>query len=123
MTFDASENLHNFTEKLKTASGKQRVNMVTWSLQVFAVNAILNLSIVNSLIGIGIENILKTEPGQAGTLRHCTLTAQGTGLPIQSHQVSERTYVSKEIILVHAALRKNCVCCVALFSLIGRENC
>ena len=33
--------LLNFTEKLKTASIKYRVNMVTWSFLPFAVNVIL----------------------------------------------------------------------------------
>ena len=38
--------LLNFTEKLKTASGKYLygVNMVTWSFLPFAVNVILNFS-------------------------------------------------------------------------------
>ena len=35
----------NFTEKLKTASGKYRINMVAWSFLAFAVNVILNFFI------------------------------------------------------------------------------
>ena len=31
LTFDANAKLLNFTEKLKTGSGKNRINMVTWS--------------------------------------------------------------------------------------------
>ena len=46
LAFDASAKLSNFTEKLKTASGKWRINMVTWSFLPFAVNVTLNLSIV-----------------------------------------------------------------------------
>ena len=37
LTFDADAKLLNFTEKLKTASGKYRVNMVTRSLLPFDV--------------------------------------------------------------------------------------
>ena len=37
LTFDFNTKLLNFTEKLKTASGKCRVNMVTWSFLPFAV--------------------------------------------------------------------------------------
>ena len=44
LTFDANTKLLDFTEKLKTASGKYRVNMVTWSFLQFALNAIINLS-------------------------------------------------------------------------------
>ena len=44
LAFDANAQLLNFTEKLKTASGKCRINMVTWSFLSFAVNVILNLS-------------------------------------------------------------------------------
>ena len=43
--FDANAKLLNFTEKLKTASGKYRVNVVTWSFLPFGVNVFLNLSI------------------------------------------------------------------------------
>ena len=43
LTFDAIAKLLNFTEKLKTASGKYRINMVTWSFLPFALNVILNL--------------------------------------------------------------------------------
>ena len=32
---------NKFTEKLKTARGKCKINMVTWSILPFAVNAIL----------------------------------------------------------------------------------
>ena len=48
MTFDANAKLLNFSEKLKTASGKYRVNVVTWSFlpSAFHVYAMLNLSIV-----------------------------------------------------------------------------
>ena len=42
--FDSNTKLLNIFEKLKTASGKYRVNMVTWSIRPFAVNATLNLS-------------------------------------------------------------------------------
>ena len=45
LTFDANAKLFNFTEKLKTANDKYRVNMVTCSFLPFAVNVILNLSI------------------------------------------------------------------------------
>ena len=37
----------DYTGKLKTASGKRRINMVTWSFRPFAVKVILNLSIVD----------------------------------------------------------------------------
>ena len=43
-TFDANAIL-NFTKELKTASGKYRVDMVTWSFLSFAVSVILNLLI------------------------------------------------------------------------------
>lgn len=48
LTFDANTKLLNFTEKLKTASGKCRINVVTWSSLPFAVSisVILNLSII-----------------------------------------------------------------------------
>ena len=39
-----TQKLLKFTEKLKTASDKIRINMVTWSFLPFAVNVILNLS-------------------------------------------------------------------------------
>ena len=41
LTFDANAKLLNFTEKLKTARDKCRINMVTWSFLPFAINAIL----------------------------------------------------------------------------------
>ena len=44
LTFHANAKLLNFTEKLKTASGKCRISMRTWSFLPFAVNVILNLS-------------------------------------------------------------------------------
>ena len=44
VTFDAKGKLLNILDKLKTTSGKYRVNMVTWPFLQFAVNAILNLS-------------------------------------------------------------------------------
>ena len=44
LAFHAKAKLLNFTEKLKTASGKCGVNMVTSSFLPFAVNVILNLS-------------------------------------------------------------------------------
>ena len=37
LTFDANSNVLNFTEKLKTESGKYRVNMITWSFLPFAI--------------------------------------------------------------------------------------
>lgn len=48
LTFDANTKLLNFTEKLKTASGKCRINVVTWSSLPFAVSisVILNLPII-----------------------------------------------------------------------------
>ena len=45
LAFGANAKLLNFTEKLKTASGTCRINMVTWSFLPFAVNVILNLCI------------------------------------------------------------------------------
>ena len=42
-----------------------------------------------------IANVFSVEPEQAGTLHHCTLTVQGTGFQIQSHQASERTYTRR----------------------------
>ena len=44
LAFHASANLLYFTEKLKTVSGKYRVNMVKWSFLSFAVKVILYLS-------------------------------------------------------------------------------
>ena len=47
--FDANAKLLNFTEKLKTPSGKYKVNMVMWPFLSFfgqfLVNVVLNLSI------------------------------------------------------------------------------
>ena len=43
MTFHANSKLLNFTEKLKKASGKWRINMVTWSILPYAVNVTLIL--------------------------------------------------------------------------------
>ena len=37
--FDANVKLLDFTQKLKTASGKCRINMVTWSFMPLAVNS------------------------------------------------------------------------------------
>ena len=39
-----TQNYSNFTDKMKTASCKYRINMVTLSFLQFAVNVILNLS-------------------------------------------------------------------------------
>ena len=50
MNFDANEKLLKFSEKLNTVSGKRRVNMVTCSFLPFAVNAILNVSIIIIII-------------------------------------------------------------------------
>ena len=38
LAFDANAKLFDLTEKLQTASGKYRINMVTWSYLTFAVN-------------------------------------------------------------------------------------
>ena len=46
LTFGANAKLLNFTEKLKTASDKCRMNIVAWSSLPFAVNVILNPSYV-----------------------------------------------------------------------------
>ena len=43
MAVDANAKQRNF-KQLKTASGKCRTNMVTWSLLPFSVNVVLNLS-------------------------------------------------------------------------------
>ena len=42
LTFDADAKLYNFNEKVKTASGKCRTNIVTLSFLSLAVNVILN---------------------------------------------------------------------------------
>ena len=48
LAFDANAKLLDLTEKLKTASDKYRINMVTWPRYLtFAVNVILNLSNVD----------------------------------------------------------------------------
>ena len=47
LTFDDNANLLNFTEKLKTASGKYGLYMVMWSFLPFAVN-VINLSLVRT---------------------------------------------------------------------------
>ena len=44
LIFDANAKLINFTEKLKTAGDKYRVNIVTWSVLSFAINVIVYLS-------------------------------------------------------------------------------
>ena len=44
LIFGANEKLVNFNEKLKTTSGRYRVDMVTWSFLPFDVNATLNIS-------------------------------------------------------------------------------
>ena len=41
LIFGVNEKLLNFNEKLKTASGRYRVDIVTWSFLPFDVNAIL----------------------------------------------------------------------------------
>ena len=45
LTFEANAKLLDFTGKRKTASGKWRINIITWSFVPFAVNVILNLSV------------------------------------------------------------------------------
>ena len=45
LAFGANAKLLDLTEKLKTESGKYRINMVTWLYLTFVVNVILNLSI------------------------------------------------------------------------------
>ena len=45
MAFHVNAKLLNFTLKLKIATGKWRINMVTWSFLPFAINVILNLSV------------------------------------------------------------------------------
>ena len=56
MTFDAYAKVLNFTQKLKTASGKYTVNMITWSFLPFAVNVILNPSIMSNLLVRHVSN-------------------------------------------------------------------
>ena len=46
LAFEAYAKLLNFTERLETAAGKYKVDMVTWSFLPFAVNIILNLSTI-----------------------------------------------------------------------------
>ena len=66
MAFDANAKQLNYTGKLKTASGKCRINMVTWSFLPFAVNVSLNLCNVQSEENRMLEAscLTKTSSGQ-----------------------------------------------------------
>ena len=57
LAFDANAKLLNFTEKLNTARGKCRINLITWSFLPFAVlkvKVILNLSINGTMYHVSL---------------------------------------------------------------------
>ena len=63
LAFGANAKLLNFAYKMKTASHKCGINMVTWSFLPFAVSVILNLSIICHL-EVDVNKI--TRVGQVG---------------------------------------------------------